>query len=100
MIDAEHLPTIPAPRVALRWLTEGDVPSLFGVFSNPDVMRYWSSPPMTDDSEARQLLDEIHEGFRTRTLFQWGVARREDDRVIGTCTLFHLDSANRRAEIG
>jgi len=100
MIDGDTLPTIEAKRISLRWLTSDDVESLFEVFSNPEVMRYWSSPPMVDLSEARQLLDEIHENFRARTLFQWGVARREDDRVIGTCTLFQLDAGNRRAEIG
>jgi ribosomal-protein-alanine N-acetyltransferase len=100
MIDAERLPTLPAARVCLRWLAEADVDALFTVFSDPDVMRYWSSLPMTDVAEARALLDQIHDGFRRRTLFQWGVARRSDDRVIGTCTLFHPDAANRRVEIG
>jgi RimJ/RimL family protein N-acetyltransferase len=55
---------------------------------------------MQDVAEARQLLDEIRESHRQRALFQWGVALRADDRVIGTCTLCHLDADNRRAEIG
>lgn len=55
---------------------------------------------MRSEAEARSLLDEIHACFAAKSLFQWGVARREDDRVIGTCTLYHLDRRNRRAEIG
>jgi ribosomal-protein-alanine N-acetyltransferase len=100
MINTETLPTITADRIALRWLTEGDVNSLFSIFSEPDVMRYWSSPPLADASEAGKLLAHIHDSFRRRVLFQWGVARRADDRVIGTCTLFHPDLDNRRAELG
>lgn len=100
MIDSETLPTIDANRVSLRWLNGEDAPGLFSIFSDPEVMRYWSSPPLADIEGARKLLAHIHEGFRQRTLFQWGVARRTDDRIIGTCTLFHLDTDNRRAELG
>jgi RimJ/RimL family protein N-acetyltransferase len=100
MIDSETLPTITAERVALRWLTGEDVRDLFAVFSDPDVMRYWSSPPLVEIEEASELLAHIQDCFRRRVLFQWGVARRADDRVIGTCTLFHPDLGNRRAELG
>jgi RimJ/RimL family protein N-acetyltransferase len=100
MIDSETLPTIAATRLSLRWLTDEDTPALFSIFSDAEVMRYWSSPPLTGIEGARELLAHIRECFRQRTLFQWGIARRTDDYVIGTCTLFHLDTGNRRAEIG
>lgn len=100
MIDSDELPTIDAGRVRLRQLSDADVPSLFDVFSDPQVMRYWSSPPFADVREAAELLEHIRDCLRQRTLFQWGVARRTDDLVIGTCTLFHQDVRNRRAELG
>ena len=100
MTDPDRLPTIPALRVVLRHLTEDDVDALFAIFSNPEVMRYWSTLPMTDRSEALDLLEHVHGSFRRGTLFQWGVARRGDDLVIGTCTLFNFETDNRRAEIG
>jgi ribosomal-protein-alanine N-acetyltransferase len=100
MINSETLPTITAERIALRGLSEGDVRALYAIFSEPDVMRYWSSLPLEDMAEASKLLAHIQDGFRRRALFQWGVARRADDRVIGTCTLFHPDPDNRRAELG
>ena len=100
MIDSEMLPTIAATRLSLRWLTDEDTAALFSIFSDAEVMRYWSSPPLTETEGARKLLAHIHDCFRQRTLFQWGIARRTDDYVIGTCTLFHLDTQNRRAEIG
>ena len=49
---------------------------------------------------SRGYLARIHEGFRARTLFQWGIERKEDSRIIGTTTLFSLDTGNARAEIG
>ena len=55
---------------------------------------------MEEMTDAQNLLADVRAKFRRKTYYQWGVARREDDRVIGTCTLFHLDLDNRRAEIG
>jgi ribosomal-protein-alanine N-acetyltransferase len=90
VLDGDRLPTIDTPRLRLRWLTGDDVPALFEIFSDPEVMAYWSSPPLEDVAAAETLLEHIHGHFRAKTLFQWGVARREDDRVIGTCTLHAL----------
>jgi RimJ/RimL family protein N-acetyltransferase len=86
--------------VVVRPLGQADVPALFEIFSHPEVVRYWSNPPLADLASAEGLLRAIEEGFRTRTLFQWGIARREDDAVLGTCTLFHLNAPHRRGEIG
>jgi ribosomal-protein-alanine N-acetyltransferase len=100
MNDWEYLPTINGNRISLRWLTEQDVDSLYAVFSDPEVMRYWSSGPLKDREAARSLLSQIHDGFQRGLIFQWGIARRTDDTIIGTSTLFHLESNNYRAEIG
>ncbi len=100
MIDTATLPTIPAERVVLRWLTGDDVPALYEIFSHPEVMRYWSSPQHQSMTETQHMLERIHESFHKHELYQWGVARKTDNRVIGTCTLAQIDTQNRRAEIG
>jgi RimJ/RimL family protein N-acetyltransferase len=94
------LPTIPAARLRLRRLGEGDVAALFEVFSHPQVMRYWSRPPYESEDDARILLESIERGARDGTLLQWGIARASDDRVIGTCTLAGICHENGRAEVG
>jgi [ribosomal protein S5]-alanine N-acetyltransferase len=98
--DATTLPTLLTERLALRWLTPADVPALHEVFSDADVTRYWSSPPLANRAAADALLAEIHELFESRALFQWGIARRSDDSVVGTCTLAALTPAHGRAELG
>ena len=100
MISSETLPTISAQRVLLRSLRDDDRPALFEVFSDPETMRYWSSPPWTKESQASEYLEEIRTGLRTRSFFQWGLARRSDDHVLGTCTLFAYHEPCRRAEVG
>jgi RimJ/RimL family protein N-acetyltransferase len=96
----DSLPTLPSERLALRQLVDADVSALFAVFSDPDVMRYWDSGPLKSRGEARLLLEDIRDGFRTRRLFQWAVADAASDTAIGTCTIWRVDPLHRRAEIG
>lgn len=96
----ERLPVLPAKRVALRSLVEADAADVFAVFSNQEVMRYWDAAPMVTPEAALAYVREIHHSFRRRELFQWGIASRADDRIIGTCTLLHLSHTHERAEIG
>lgn len=100
MMNWNYLPTISANRVSLRHITERDIDSLYTIFSDPEVMRYWSSPPLKDIEAARQLLADIDDKFQRRLYFQWGITRQTDDILIGTSTLFHIESNNYRAEIG
>lgn len=100
MIFSDELPPLTGSRVMLRHPTALDTPDLFELFRDPDVTRYWSRPPMRDSLEASHYLEEILQGLATRTLFQWCLAEKTTRRLIGTCTLFHCDSRNRRAECG
>jgi RimJ/RimL family protein N-acetyltransferase len=95
-----RLPTIDAPRVRLRWLDENDAAGLFEIFSNREVTRYWGWPALEDIAAATELVRSIHGMFEQRSLFQWGVVRRDLDQVIGTSTLAHVDPRNGRAELG
>lgn len=93
-----ELPTLRGSKVVLRWLTAGDVDALYEIFSDPEVSRYLAIPRQQSRADAERFLATIHEGFRTRSLYQWGIEHA--GRVAGTCTLGGLDWENRRAEIG
>jgi [ribosomal protein S5]-alanine N-acetyltransferase len=95
-----QLPTLRAPRLTLRTLTEADVADVLAVFSDPLVLRYWDGPLITTQQDAMQYIDRIHHGFRRRELMQWGIADAATDAVIGTCTLTHLSITHERAEVG
>jgi len=97
---AAGLPRIAGDGVALREISERDVPALFRIFSHPEVMRYWSTPPLRSISEAEEYWKRIESGWRERTLFQWGITRAGSDDVIGTTTLYRVDAVHGRAELG
>ena len=96
----DALPTISTRRLRLRWLTQGDVPALAAIFCDSEVCRFWSHAALTDAVAAQALYDHVVMSFAARSLFQWGIADRESDAVVGTCTLAALSSAHRRAELG
>ena len=99
-MDSKTLPIITTPRVLLRWISEDDIDSLYEIFSNPQVMRYWSTVPLVDRAAAADLQREIADGNESETMFKWGLALRDSNTVIGTTTLFNLNLDNGRAELG
>ncbi len=100
MIAGDTLPTIRTARLSLRWLEERDVSALYRIFGDAETVKYWSSPPLRDERAAATLLAEIQDLFRSGSLFQWGVADRANDEILGTCTLAAINIPHRRAELG
>ena len=96
----EELPELVGARVRLGPLVAGDGPALLAIFGDPQVVRYWSSPPLPDLDAARALLADIREHFERRTLFQWGIRRAQEREPIGTVTLLQWDRDHARAELG
>jgi [ribosomal protein S5]-alanine N-acetyltransferase len=92
------LPTLRGAQVVLRWLTADDIDALHEIFSDPEVARFLAIPRQQGREDTERFLDGIHEGYRTGTLYQWGVEHA--GRIVGTCTLGGIDWENRRAEIG
>ena len=99
-MDSKTLPIITTPRVVLRWISEDDIDSLYEIFSNPQVMRYWSTAPLAERAAAAELQREIADGNESEIMFKWGLALRDSNTVIGTTTLFNLNFDNGRAELG
>ena len=96
----EGLPTLDAERLRLRHPQSSDAEAVLNLFGDADVLRYWSHGPLADLDAAYAYLDSIESGWRGRKLFQWAIAERESDQLIGTVTLASWDRDHRRAEIG
>jgi len=73
------MPRIDADRVRLRALAEADLPALFEVFGDAEVMRYWSSPPLADIARAHALLADIRRdrNGEPQDAEYYGLLRRE-----------------------
>lgn len=92
--------TLRTARLLLRPLRPDDAPALFGVYSDPRVMRYWSTAPWTGIETAhaliaRDLTEMQHGGY-----LRLGLETREGRELVGTCTLFDFVPQCRRVELG
>jgi RimJ/RimL family protein N-acetyltransferase len=99
----QHLdgfPLIASGRLLLRAPRTPDIETAFELFSNPEVMRYWSRSPMTEIAEAERYLDSIAEGFHSRKMINWIVADVASESMLGTCTLYEIEPAHLRSGVG
>jgi RimJ/RimL family protein N-acetyltransferase len=87
-------------RLVLRPLAAADAPTLLAIFSDPVIMRYWSSPPWASIDEAHAMVARDQKAMATGEYLRFGVVQAGTDRLIGTCTLFSINTACRRAEVG
>ncbi|HZN07679.1 MAG TPA: GNAT family protein [Pyrinomonadaceae bacterium] len=99
-MNQDTLPVIKTSRLVLRWTSEDDIDSIYEIFSDPQVMRYWSVTPLMNREAAAQMQREIAEGNLKDSAWKWGLALNDSNKLIGTCTLFNLNLSNGRAEIG
>ena len=58
--------TLRTDRLLLRPLCEADAPSLFAIFSDPRVMRYWSTPAWPTIDKAHALIAQDMREIRSR----------------------------------
>jgi ribosomal-protein-alanine N-acetyltransferase len=98
-MSTQWLPVLQGSRVRLRAQRADDVPALFALYSDPQVMRYWSAAPFTELEQAQDKFEFHDRGVRSGEFAQWGIVR-DDDALIGTCSLFELSMADRRASFG
>jgi ribosomal-protein-alanine N-acetyltransferase len=63
-------------------------------------MRYTSSQPLTSQDQAEAFIAREAAGMAAGESLRHGLQRLEDDTLIGTCILFHMNAQCRRAEVG
>jgi len=60
--------TLRTERLLLRPLRADDAAALFAIFSDPEVMRYWSTPPWPSVDEAHALIARDARELAARSL--------------------------------
>jgi [ribosomal protein S5]-alanine N-acetyltransferase len=97
---SDGLPRVEGANLRLRALVPSDAPAVLSLYADKEANRFGYSPKMDGLADAERLIADIDDLARKRTLFHWGVARRSDDLVLGHATLFKIERAHHRAEVG
>lgn len=93
-------PVLSTARLRLRPFRQDDAAPLFRVFSDEQVVRYWSVGAWTDIAQADQMIEEAMLAYREGGLSRYAIALAATDELIGICNLRGLFAQNRRCELG
>ncbi len=92
--------TLRTERLLLRPFVPADAGALFRVFSDPDVMRYWSSAPWQSVDRAHDMIARDQAAMRAGEYLRLGLEIIGTAELVGMCTLFNFVAQCRRAELG
>lgn len=93
-------PVIKTQRLILRPLSNDDSESLLKIFSDPEVMKYWNTPPWTKIEDALAFINSSQESMQSEESLVLGVHLKQTGELLGKCLLFNYARESRRAEIG
>ncbi|WP_377703491.1 GNAT family N-acetyltransferase [Pseudoduganella sp. UC29_71] len=92
--------TLSTERLVLRPIGADDAPALYGIYSDPETMRYWSSPPWEQLAQAEAHVAATLAGYEDGSIFTLGITLRDTGELVGACRLHHFNPQNRRCEMG
>jgi len=93
-------PKLESERLIFREVNSEDVEEIFKIYSDPEVAKYdWFTPINTKD-DALSIINSYKKEFENKEEITWGVARKNDNKIIGYCNLGSFDDDSIRSEIG
>jgi len=93
-------PILTTQRVVLRQLMADDEQDLFMLRSNQEVNRYLDRPIAQSSADALQFIEKINNAVGNNETIYWAIALKDNDKLIGTITLWNISVKNNMAEIG
>lgn len=97
----DPFPELLTPRLRLRELVPADAPALFGILADVDAMRWFGSDPPVHVDQVEQLIAAFAAGRQLPSPgTRWGIERRRDGRLVGSCGLFRWNRAWQSCVVG
>ena len=97
-------PVLRTARLVLRQLAPADAPALFGLFSDPETMKYWSTLPHESVAETEAMLRGSSEGVAAGEFIEWAITLAEDTSetpaAVGKIGHHRWQRAHYRSEVG
>ncbi|MCA1029656.1 GNAT family N-acetyltransferase [Bacillus timonensis] len=100
MNGTKVFPTLETERFILRKIEVEDAPEIFDYFSKDEVTKYYDLDTFTEIKQAEQLIHLFSERFENEKGIRWGIARKEDNKMIGSCGYHNWKKQHFKAEVG
>jgi ribosomal-protein-alanine N-acetyltransferase len=93
-------PNLETDRLFLRLLTMDDDEFMFKQFSDPQVTQYLMDEPPVENIEGARMIIQYFLEPEGKNHSRWGIIRKSDNQMIGTCGFHNWEKAYFRSEIG
>jgi len=93
-------PQLETKNLLLRRIHPSDASALFKILADDEVTRFYDDDAFTDVSKASDQIGAWENGFKNKGCIRWGITRKEEDTLIGSCGLYGFHTWYRRASIG
>jgi ribosomal-protein-alanine N-acetyltransferase len=100
-INFEPFTEITTARLLLRKFSLADVPAMFALRSNTQVLEFLGREPLKNLDEATALVTTILKNLEDNNGIMWGICLQENKiQLIGSIGFWQIEKENYRAEIG
>ena len=96
----KNFPRMETKRFVLRQIELTDAEEVFYYFSQDEVMKYYDLDVLKDVSEARRIIKNWQTKYHKNEGLRWGIATKEDNKIIGSCGFHNWEKEHFKAEIG
>lgn len=83
--ELTSFPYLETKRLLLRDATMEDAKAVFAVFSDSKVTQFHDMDTLTRIDDAIKVIERRKQGFESRRGIRWGIARKDDNYIIGSC---------------
>jgi [ribosomal protein S5]-alanine N-acetyltransferase len=93
-------PQVKTKNLILRRMQGSDSQAIFKILADDEVTRYYDDDAFTDISQASDQIIAWENGFNNKRCIRWGITRKADHDIIGTCGYYGFHTWHMRASIG
>ncbi len=92
--------TLHSKNYILRPIRARDRQDLFGIYGDAKTMQYGSDPVFPDISVIDEMLDSVRQLESVQLAYEWAIACKHSEKVVGTCALHSFSNSQTQCEVG
>jgi ribosomal-protein-alanine N-acetyltransferase len=93
-------PQLETNRLVLRRMQVTDADAIFRILADDEVTRYYDDATFTAVSQASDQIKAWENGFINKRCIRWGITRKDDHALLGSCGHYGFHTWHMRASIG
>jgi len=94
-----HFPYLETEHLLLRQIQPTDADALFAFFSDEEVIEQ-SNKRHRSVKDSQAFIRQLQKWYQKHENIEWGITRKGEDILIGTCGFYSFDEGLQRADTG